>query len=250
VLIINLSKSVTNADKAKPKINLDCLFSGMFFRSGDHWVSHKILLGQVPSVQELAEANTVFISGSTYSVNSMHSLIRKFATNLMKALEANKHLKVMGSCFGHQLIAQSFGGRVEKRSLARGPEVITSVPHDLESISYLANLNHGEAFNLKMYEFHSDYVVTLPPGFSCIANSPSCENEIVVSDDKRIFTFQFHPEYTVEYIQAVEQRWGREDGLFQGIHQGSYAYDEEHHRTVASFRRTIRAFLDWECPQY
>ena len=32
ILIINLSQSVTNIDKTKPKINVDCLFSGIFIR--------------------------------------------------------------------------------------------------------------------------------------------------------------------------------------------------------------------------
>jgi GMP synthase-like glutamine amidotransferase len=43
-----------------------------------------------------------------------------FIDNLMEALRINSHLKVSGFCFGHQLIAQAFGARVEKKSLARG----------------------------------------------------------------------------------------------------------------------------------
>lgn len=36
-MIINLSQSVTNTDKTKAKINIDCLFSGMFYKMGDQW---------------------------------------------------------------------------------------------------------------------------------------------------------------------------------------------------------------------
>lgn len=50
ILIINLSQSVTNIDKTKPKINVDCLFSGIFYRSGDTWQSYKILLNEIPTV--------------------------------------------------------------------------------------------------------------------------------------------------------------------------------------------------------
>jgi len=54
-----------------------------------------------------------------------------------------------------------------------------------------------------MYEFHSDYVVSVPEGFISIGGSESCEHEMLVSTDKRIFTFQFHPEYLVEYIRSI-----------------------------------------------
>ena len=57
----------------------------------------------------------------------------------MDALEINQELKVAGFCFGHQLIAQAFGARVEKRSLARGLEVIEGAgQHELGDIQYFS----------------------------------------------------------------------------------------------------------------
>ena len=63
---------MTNVDKTKAKINVDGLFSGIFYQKGDHWKSYKILLKQIPTVEELATADVVLISGSTYSVNQKH----------------------------------------------------------------------------------------------------------------------------------------------------------------------------------
>ena len=117
-----MSQSVTNTDKCKTKINVDCLFSGMYYRNGEHWSSYKLLLKQIPTVQELAQANTVLISGSTFSVNSMHPYMKIFQQNLVQALKVNRKLKVTGFCFGHQIIAHAFGGRIEKKDLIRGPE--------------------------------------------------------------------------------------------------------------------------------
>ena len=45
--------SVTNTDKTKAKINVDGLFSGIFYRNGDIWKSYKILLKQIPTVEQL-----------------------------------------------------------------------------------------------------------------------------------------------------------------------------------------------------
>jgi hypothetical protein len=69
---------------------------------------------------------------------------------------------------------------------------------------------------------------------------------MLVSHDKRMLTFQFHPEYLVEYIRMMEQRWASENSSFNGIHQDKYDLDEEHHTTAAIIRRTIRRFIDYE----
>ena len=55
------------------------------------------------------------ITGSTYSVNNMHPHMRKVASHLKDALAINKQLKMVGFCFGHQLLANIHGARVEKR---------------------------------------------------------------------------------------------------------------------------------------
>lgn len=53
-----------------------------------------------------------------------------------------------------------------------------------------------------------------------------------MSNDKRIFTFQFHPEYLVEYIRVIEKRWLSLDKNTSVVHQDKYAADSEHHATV------------------
>ena len=43
IMVINLSLSVTFKDKTKAKVNIEGLFSGIFYRRGDRWRSYKIL---------------------------------------------------------------------------------------------------------------------------------------------------------------------------------------------------------------
>ena len=57
-----------------------------------------------------------------------------------------------------------------------------------------------------MSEYHEDNVTTLPEGFEILAWSAKCKNEAMISDDKRILSFQFHSEYTKEYTKAYEYR--------------------------------------------
>lgn len=60
---------MTNVDKTRAKINIDGLFSGIFYQNGDNWKTYRVLSKQIPTVEELVEADVVLISGSTYSVN-------------------------------------------------------------------------------------------------------------------------------------------------------------------------------------
>ncbi len=60
------------------------------------------------------------LSGSSLSVNDNDPCVCKFTEELKKALQKNKQLKVLGICFGHQLIARMFGGTVIKKHLLTG----------------------------------------------------------------------------------------------------------------------------------
>lgn len=64
--------------------------------------------------------DAVILTGSSYSVNNMHKNIRKVASNLIEALKICNKLRVVASCFGHQLISHVSGIKVEKRTLKKG----------------------------------------------------------------------------------------------------------------------------------
>ena len=52
--------------------------------------------------------------------------------------------------------------------MARGLEYISLKQHSYGEISYLNELYSVEDFIPKIYEFHGDYVVDVPEGFTCI----------------------------------------------------------------------------------
>lgn len=71
VAIVNFASSVLNQDPFKPRINVEALLGGIFYNAGDSWRSFRILKGDVPQVEELAQFDTLILSGSSYSVNDM-----------------------------------------------------------------------------------------------------------------------------------------------------------------------------------
>ena len=99
--------------------------------------------------------------------------------------EADRPL--VGICFGHQIIAQALGGKVEK--FAGG-----------WAVGY-SEYQWGDA-RVALNAWHQDQVVKRPEGAKVLASNTFCENAAMVYGD-RIFTVQAHPEYGAESIEKL-----------------------------------------------
>ena len=119
-----MSRSVLDTDKNKPKIHLLGLYSGIFYRKGDRWTNFDLLRGNVPTVEQLMSFDTIILSGSAYSVLNMPELFKLFEANCMEAVKRSNKLKVLGICFGHQLMAHALGTEVKKLNFVKGLEYI------------------------------------------------------------------------------------------------------------------------------
>ena len=104
---------------------------------------------------------------------------------------------VLGICYGHQLLAKEFGGRVQPgKSHEYGRELIKIANHS----PLFAGLDQVQ----KVWLSHGDQVTNLPKGFKKIASSTSCE--FAVYENGNIFGLQFHPEvvHTENGLQILD----------------------------------------------
>ena len=104
--------------------------------------------------------------------------------------------KVVGICFGHQLIAHFFGGLTAESDKGWGVGVQRF--DVLETVTWMAPRLEG----LSMLTSYRDQVMRLPHGARRIAGSEFCENAGYVIGDT-VMALQGHPEFSRAYARAL-----------------------------------------------
>lgn len=140
------------------------------------------------------ECDAYVITGSGASVYDDEGWIRKLQHFVVALHEAK--VKLVGICFGHQMVAQALGGVTKAAHNGWGVGVSTSVV-----------LNHSTIVPRDVSEFslvvsHKDQVTELPRDAELLAGSGFCPNAMFKVDN-HILTFQGHPEFSKGYSRAV-----------------------------------------------
>ena len=126
----------------------------------------------------------IIFSGGPSSVTS-----KNFQTVSKKIFE--KNIPILGICYGLQLIAKLFGGKIKP---SRGTREFGR--------AYLTKKNHSQLtknfFKRKttVWMSHEDAVIKLPKSFKIIASTKNSKLTIIENTQKKIYGVQFHPEVT------------------------------------------------------
>lgn len=120
---------------------------------------------------------------------------------LMEFIRAASDAKMIGVCFGHQVMAQALGGEVMKSPKGWGAGL-----HRYDVMRPQPWTN-GEQ-HVAIPASHQDQVVRQPPSTSVVAGSDFTPFAALAWNDRPAISFQFHPEFTVGYAKAlIEKRY-------------------------------------------
>jgi GMP synthase-like glutamine amidotransferase len=112
---------------------------------------------------------------------------------------ARGRLPIVGVCFGHQSMAQAFGGRVEKSPKGRGIGLQT---YRIEAVADWMD-PVGE---IRIPASHGDQVVEPPPGARLLAGNDFCPYGMFDYGDA--ISIQLHPEFEPAFAKGlIEGRW-------------------------------------------
>ncbi|MGE5721979.1 MAG: glutamine amidotransferase-related protein [Sphingomonadales bacterium] len=109
---------------------------------------------------------------------------------------ARGQAKLVGICFGHQIMAEAFGGRVQRSD--KGWGVGLQRYRILEREPWMDDVEE-----VALPVSHQDQVVEQPPHTTLIAANSFCEIGGLAYRDQPAMSFQFHPEFEPEFAAAL-----------------------------------------------
>lgn len=144
--------------------------------------------GQLPG--DVMGADAYLISGSPASVFDQQPWVLQLADFVRRAHSARRRL--LGICFGHQMIHHALGGRVERTS---------GWGLGLHQV-HLHRPTRGlpRARPVQLYAMHRDQVVTPAEDFEHLGASDHCPWYLTRRTDQ-VLTIQGHPEFTPEFFR-------------------------------------------------
>ena len=134
----------------------------------------------------------IIISGSEKGVYDDTPWMQPLRENLQLMRSAG--VAMFGICFGHQIIADVFGGK--------------AIKSDKGFVTGSRQFN-DRGDNVNAYLAHQDQVVEVPPGADVIATAAHCP-VAALSYDFPALSVQFHPEYNGEFTRDLIDMFGAE----------------------------------------
>lgn len=159
------------------------MFARLLDGHGFTFKTFQVVNGTFPAT--VHDCDGWLITGSKHGAYEDHPWIPPLEAFIRAAFDAR--VPVVGICFGHQIIAQAMGGKVEKFA---GGWSVGPTTYDFD----------GETVTLNAW--HQDQVVQRPAGATIIASNDFCENAALLYDD-RALTIQAHPEFQPDFVEGL-----------------------------------------------
>jgi GMP synthase-like glutamine amidotransferase len=167
------------------------MFQHLLDGKGYDWRTYDVPAGEYPAA--LAECDGYILTGAAAGVYDGDPWIGELMAFLR---QAKGRTRLFGVCFGHQAMAQAFGGRVIKSPKGWGIGL-----HDYKVEAPTPWMDDAPDFALSAS--HQDQVIELPPGARVVAASDFSRYGMLAYDDGMAMSVQLHPEFAPAYSLAL-----------------------------------------------
>lgn len=144
--------------------------------------------------KNVLDCEVYMATGSSHSVYEDIDWINQTKAFIREIYATNRFF--IGFCFGHQLMAEALGGKVEKSS---GGWCVGIHQFSIFSIKYWMRPAKTKVNFLMMCQ---DQVIALPKNGKRLAGNKACPNAII-QVGKRMISIQGHPEFSKAYVQTL-----------------------------------------------
>jgi GMP synthase-like glutamine amidotransferase len=139
----------------------------------------------------------VLITGSPVGVYDPVAWIEPLKAWIRGAGE--RAIPQVGICFGHQIMAEAFGGHAHKAPQGWG---LGRHSYEIAARERWMETNHS-AKGLNLAVSHQDQVLIAPPTARVIAQSAFTPHAALVYDHAPAVSFQGHPEFCADFADAL-----------------------------------------------
>lgn len=169
-------------------------------------VVHKM---EYPTDHQLDAYDGLLITGSKASAYEDVEWINRLVAFVARVAITKPHVKIVGICFGHQIVARALGGRCVRNDgkWEVGPTQVT--------LTGLGKEVFGVE-SLYIQEMHQDHVPEVPPTFHLLGSTDVAPNQGMVRfrsasphasptrlSDVHIVTVQGHPEFNEPIVSKI-----------------------------------------------
>ncbi|MGJ8594573.1 type 1 glutamine amidotransferase [Sulfitobacter sp.] len=169
--------------------NYDEMFEQLLGGNDFEFETFSVVDGEFPN--GAGDADGWLITGSKHGAYEDHAWIPPLENLIREVHGTDKPM--IGVCFGHQIIAQALGGKVEKFG---GGWSVGRTEYTLDGKPVALNA------------WHQDQVVELPKDARVVGSSDFCANAMLAYGDN-IWTVQAHPEFPAVFIDGLIKSRGK-----------------------------------------
>lgn len=216
------------------------MFRKLWARPGDTWQTWDCVHNDPP--EDLFEQDAILITGSAANAHDPDPWIVRLKETIVALHE--KRVKILGICFGHQVIAGALGGRSgpSDQSWELGMHPIT-LNHTYREMPW-----GSDDEEIHVLDVHRDHVMEMPPGATLLASSEHTHVHMYCMDN--LLCMQSHPEFDKAFLEDLIEVFHQERGFSPELKSASLASLQTDHHNARARALVYRFLYDEPAPAY